>query len=356
MKKLTLVFVLTFIFQAISFSQPCLPDGIVFSTQLEIDNFQVNYPNCTEIEGDVLIKGDDITNLNGLNVITTIDGNLYVGDLSWGNPALTSLTGLDNLTNIGGDLYIRENSALTSLSGLDNLTYIEGYLTIIFNNSLASLTGLENLTTTERLEIIGNDALPNLTGLNNVTSIGDYLFISDNNTMSSLTGLEGLTSIGGLLEIKMNDVLISLTGLDNIDASSINQLRIYENNSLSTCEVQSICDYLAAPGGTIEIHDNALGCNSQQEVEEACETVSINEFNDNLNVSVYPNPVSNFFNVLINDFNGVAIVSIYNQLGRIVLKEKIMSSRIDISELSKGVYILELKSDNHLSRHKLVKE
>ena len=34
-----------------------LPDGIVFSTQDQIDNFQTNYPGCTRIDGDVLIQG-----------------------------------------------------------------------------------------------------------------------------------------------------------------------------------------------------------------------------------------------------------------------------------------------------------
>ncbi len=32
-------------------AQPCLPEGITFTTQAQIDNFQINYPGCTEIEG-----------------------------------------------------------------------------------------------------------------------------------------------------------------------------------------------------------------------------------------------------------------------------------------------------------------
>jgi len=31
-------------------SQPCLPDGIYFSDQAAIDDFQTNYPNCREIK------------------------------------------------------------------------------------------------------------------------------------------------------------------------------------------------------------------------------------------------------------------------------------------------------------------
>jgi len=39
-------------------AQPCLPEGIMFYSQEQIDNFQTNYPGCTEIEGDVIIEGN----------------------------------------------------------------------------------------------------------------------------------------------------------------------------------------------------------------------------------------------------------------------------------------------------------
>ncbi|RLD59692.1 MAG: hypothetical protein DRJ05_06040, partial [Bacteroidetes bacterium] len=107
MKNLALLFILAFFIQSVASSQPCLPDGIEFTTQAQIDNFQTNYPNCTEIEGDVTIAGDDITNLNGLSVLTSIGGALTInGDMGVTNSNLTSLTGLDNLTSIGGDLKI----------------------------------------------------------------------------------------------------------------------------------------------------------------------------------------------------------------------------------------------------------
>ena len=124
MKKLTLLMVLALIIQASASSQPCLPEGITFTTQAEIDNFQTNYPNCTEIEGDVEIKGDDITNLNGLNVLTAFGGNLSIGDYDNGNPFLPSLTGLNNVTYIEGNLIIWNNVALTSLTALDYMTSI----------------------------------------------------------------------------------------------------------------------------------------------------------------------------------------------------------------------------------------
>ena len=84
MKKLTLTIILI-MSNIIIFAQcdeSCLPNGITFETQAGIDNFQSNFPECTEIEGDVLIRGDDITNLTGLNVLTAIGGDISIGNLA----------------------------------------------------------------------------------------------------------------------------------------------------------------------------------------------------------------------------------------------------------------------------------
>jgi hypothetical protein len=72
-KKMPGIFVLV-LYCAFASAQPCLPEGITFSTQAQIDSFQTNYSGCTEIEGGVLIEGNDITNLEGLSVLEIVDG------------------------------------------------------------------------------------------------------------------------------------------------------------------------------------------------------------------------------------------------------------------------------------------
>jgi len=102
---------------------PCLPYGnYYFGSQSDVDLFAQTFPGCTELEGDVTISGNDITNLDGLNAVASIGGYLRIS----GNAALTSLTGLDNLASIGGYLSIFDCSALASLVGLENLTTIGG--------------------------------------------------------------------------------------------------------------------------------------------------------------------------------------------------------------------------------------
>ncbi len=76
MKKMIFTLVAAAISYNIVFSQPCLPEGITFTTQEQIDNFQTNYPGCTEIEGDVIIGGNNISNLDGLSLVNAVGGFL----------------------------------------------------------------------------------------------------------------------------------------------------------------------------------------------------------------------------------------------------------------------------------------
>ena len=343
-------------------SQSCLPQGIEFNTQAEIDSFQILYPGCSHIEGDVKIKGSGINNLNGLNNTDSIDGYLKIEN----NLSLSSITGLLSLKYVGGDLYISGNYSLKNLTGLDSLHYIGGDVIFYYNGlnslegmegisnifgslwiigndsvtdlnglnsistitgelviqdnsslcnlmglesllgigiellvadnpSLTSLSGLETLTCiNDGLAIWGNYSPVNLSGLNNVTTIGSYiciafnpslkeldgldslinigqyLLIFNNDSLQSLSGLNSLSSIGGWIDITNNPLLKSLSGLDYIDPNTITGLYIKNNASLSTCHVQSICDYLAAPNGAVSISGNDNGCKTRAEVEAAC--------------------------------------------------------------------------------------
>lgn len=464
----------------------CLPEGITFTTQEQINNFQINYPGCTEIEGDVTIQGDDITNLNGLDVLSSIEGNLLIienysltsltglegvsligGDFHLGgNDTLISLMGLEGLISIGGNINVANNDMIMNFEGLSNLNYIGNSVSITYNSNLQNLAGFEDITTIngdlwfewngiinltglenlisingnlgfkgeynlqdlialqnltniggglgfgttetasdagtslpsltglEEMESIqgglgihGNYALTDITALNGLNYLGGDIYISVNDSLSNLEGLGGLTSIGGSLMIMHNDVLTSLaglnnldsisggldiwsnnaltslSGLDNIESGTIQDLYINNNISLSTCEVLSICDYLSTPNGTVEIHDNASGCNSQQEVEEACDEVSIAEFNSNETFTISPNPCSGSVNLryMISDeeylifdmidLNGIIIRTLTIQNTKFGINEM----EVDLSDLPAGIYFCTLKTMDEIQVRKLIK-
>lgn len=424
-------------------AQSCLPEGIIFTTQAQIDSFQVNYPGCTEIEGNVTIQGNDITILDGLSSLTSIGGDLVIS----GNNSLTSIEGLNNLDTIFGGFYISSNPLLNNLTGLDNLTFIQndfnfgwllqpggcvgnpaisdfrglsslnsigGSLNIVCSDILTSLMGLEGLITIGGgFSIFYNDALTNFTGLDGLTSIGGVFHIYQNNVLTSFTGLdsldsigggvkiiinialisftglEGLTSIGGELQIWGNYVLenltglggltsiggsltigsnnygnialTSLTGLENIYAGSITNLTIRSNYLLTTCEIHSVCDYLATPNGIIVIQDNATGCNSSEEVITACE-VGVEESavtSQQSAVNIYPNPSSS--SIIISTPttpNKNTFLTIYNINGQRLIECQITEQQtvVDVSGLPQGVYFVRIADDKTVMVTKFIKQ
>ncbi len=408
----------------------CLSQGITFSTQSQINNFQNNYPGCTQILGYVKIMGSNITNLNGLSVLTSMGGYLFItynlsltslsglegltsigGTLSIeSNNALTNLTGLKGLTSLGGSgLWIDSNPVLTSLTGLENLISVDGgtqggYLSIHDNSLLTDLSGLEGLVSIGRdLEIYNNNALTSLTGLeglnsiggdlssssntslislvglNNLTSIGGSLVFYWNSSLTSVIGLEGLTTIGesitfggnntltnftglqnlisisGSLNFYGNAALTSLSGLENINNSSITNLVIQGNPLLSSCDVQSVCDYLVSPNGTIDIQNNAPGCNNQAEVEAACAALSVDKSANDKGFKLYPNPASTSITIETITKGSLSFLTLNSQqlITHQITEPK---TQIDISNLPKGVYFVRVTNDKTVEVGKFIKQ
>jgi hypothetical protein len=227
MRKLLLVVIILAIVSQV-YSQPCLPDGIGFGTQADVDNFKSNHPGCTDIGGDVTIVGPDITNLNGLLGIKSIAGTLNFNECA----SLPNLKGLDSLNEIGGDISFISNQGLINLEGLENLKTIGGiYVDFTGNNNLINLEGLEGLVSTSaQFTFIGNNALSNFSGLDNLTHIGN-LAVMGNPALSSLTGLGSLQSIQWDLMLVSNGSLANFDGLTNLEMIG-RDLDIKSNNSL----------------------------------------------------------------------------------------------------------------------------
>ncbi len=281
-RKLALLAIIVLFVEAKVLSQSCLHQGITFATQEQIDNFQTNYPGCTEIEGDVSINGSDIINLNGLSVLSSVGNWLEIGGIYDGNPILTDLSGLENLESIGGPFYIYSNDSLSDISALSSLTFVDGDL-----------------------------------------------------------------------RIEYNPYLTTLVGLDNIDAESINLISISGNSTLTTCEVQSVCDYLASPYANIYIHNNMTGCNNKEEVISACQEVSILHLNYSP-FTIYPNPTKGQIIVSCESEQNITEINIYDQFGQKVLHKTIVANKINISALDQGLYVIEIVSDNLRIRKKII--
>lgn len=258
------------------YAQNCLPSGIVFSNQTQIDEFVTNFPGCKTIDGNVRIEEsipNNITNLNGLINLEKIGGNIVL----FGNNSLPDLNGLNNLDTIKGDLTIQANSKLDSLKGLDGLKYIgknfyigetriknlkwiekldtiKGIFNIEYNDSLKNFSGLNGLKYIGKsILIIGNTKLSNISTLNNISKIKGNLFIHANTVLNDLNGLSNLDSVSGSIEIWNNKALTSLSGLNSLKYIGVN-LAIGSNQNLIDLNGINTLDSI---GGYLEILNNS---------------------------------------------------------------------------------------------------
>lgn len=324
----------------------CPTTDILLNSQASIDSFSINYPGCTTIPSWVDMTIDDsisgtITNLDGLNQLTTIGRSLFIEDNSnlknlYGlnqltsiglaldiknNPSLTNVDDLSQMLSINSYLNIQNNDALINVDGLNQLTFVGSYLMIKGNNSLMNLDGLSQVAFVgEHLWIDANFSLTNVDGLSQITSVGRDIYISGNSVLTNVDGLSQITSVGNNLTILFNPYLTNLDGLNQI--TSIEGDIQIEYNSLSQC--CALCPLLAADatypaviGGTITIGNNLTGCNSEAEIN-ACNPCTTCAVDLTLNTTEAGSINYTVSNSIISTDNIIGIENVLYDAGNII--------------------------------------
>lgn len=335
----TIAFLLLLIFAPLLVqSQSCLPGGITFLTQEDVDNFIVNHPGCVEIEGSVYLLNTPVENLNSLINIKHIHGDMLIT----GNQNLTNLDGLANLETIGQVVRIQDNPALTNLDGLSKLSAVKGdFFYIGSNSALENLEGLSELDSISGIfQVWDIDLLTSLQGLEQLKKTGNTLAVFNNDLLESLDGLEGLTNVGYDLRIENNPLLEDISALNHpvaIDAA----LAIIGNSSLSDCAVKAVCDYVAAPVTSVFISANGAECISVQAVETACLTADDLPLIADKQLMLMPNPTSGLLHIVtaaeMPDKAQAMDIS-----GKLIPLGIVENKVLDLSNLENGFYWIEL--------------
>lgn len=259
-------FLLVLSFFAIQFSNAqCPTDAVTLTTQTEIDNFIVLYPDCTEISSDLsVIPGNEgpITSLSGLQNITSISGNLHLEaagltDLSGlenlasvggnveidGCPFLTDISALSSLAAIGGELYIEDSSAtelsvLTSLESVNSIylsytgmmapgPYLNlelsittlQYLFVDCGSSITSISGLNYITEVQENAVIKGPSLTSLQIFDSLETVGGDFVIGQIQSLPTIDGFNSLESVGNKLSIGWGLELTEIQGFSNLQSA-----------------------------------------------------------------------------------------------------------------------------------------
>jgi hypothetical protein len=98
-------------------------------------------------------------------------------------------------------------------------------------------------------------------------------------------------------------------------------------------------------------------CNSIWEKLNAvmCSVTSINETNSNAKaISIFPNPANTEINIDLPS-NGSAQIEISNAMGQVIIKDQ-NNNKIDISNLTNGLYFISVKQGQQSYTQKLIKQ
>lgn len=304
-----------------------------------------------------------IVNFPSFENIQSIGGKLRIED----NAQLKNMNGFGNVKQVGGDLIINSNADMDTIFGHPMIKTVGGNAEIYNNGMMQTLTGLDSLSEIGGyFQIEYNISLEDIGSLQNLKSVGGHLEISSNEELKSLHGLDKLEKIDGNLEISFNSKISDLMGIRNIDPNSISNnslwndtdLIIIHNDQLSDCAVQSICELLILPDKIIDITWNNTGCNSQEEVMDACNPSHSND--DKLKeISIYPNPTQGEIYIEFSAPDPDQTCLNLTGLSGKVIKSWVREfsedkMKVSISEIPTGTYFLNLISNGQVLHHKIV--
>ncbi len=368
MKKTTLIL----LFSAIIVSQysraQCPAGDLIIQNQAQVNYFVDQCPDVDTIHGSLII-GDLNSNINditGLQFLKVVTGGLTIQH----NDSLQSLLGLDSISSIGGWLNVSQNLKLLSLAHLESISSINGAISISKNDQLMDLDGLLNVSLFDGdLIISDNNQLTNIDGLANIQDASGSVRIHHNALLPNLNGLIKLKSIQGDLTIQSNDALKNVDGLDsletidnhcsityngslsNLDAfaklTSIGgDLYIGSNGSLSDCT--GICGLINNNGisGSLSVGDNLSNCLNNSVLIPYCQAVPTLSI-ANPEILIFPNPAHQYLRLSDHFNEEIQQLTISTLAGKIIHSQKLKNKRLDLTNLSAGMYILAVHT-NHL--------
>lgn len=296
------------------------------------------------------------------------DGPNWTNHTNWGTSAPVADWHGITVENVAGtDHVITLNLPANNLIGnlpseLGNLSELT--LLGFFNNQLSGSfpLAISNLTKMKALALDYNNFEGNipseyasLTALENVYFSGNNLSGDVTNIYTSMPKLRLLyldgNSLTGNLDLSDNLAIERIfameNNLNNVDLRNgnngiISSLELTENPSLTCIFVD---DKNNIPSSW-DVDPNA----TYVETEAECDALGT-EYLERTIIDLYPNPSIDFFRV--DSPSIIETVSIYNVIGKLI---KVFPSQPEysIAELSSGIYIIHIKSENVMTTKKLI--
>lgn len=106
--------------------------------------------------------------------------------------------------------------------------------------------------------------------------------------------------------------------------------------------------------GVIKVKSYAYNNVANQSITAGQSTLDTDEFSQNLKLKIYPNPIKNTFSIIGNEL--INEIEIFDLVGKSVFYKQNPNNEINIEFLPKGFYVSRIKSENGISRIRIIKE
>ncbi len=302
-----------------------------------------------------MVKGFlEIVNLKNISELPSFDSLEMAHRISILNlDNISFLPEFFKLKLVKGNINIGSNNHVFKFSYFPSLKIIEGSLEIGLKKSIIDFDGFTALDTIlGSLRILGSsfDMTEKISGFKNLKYIGQDFLISELFNLNEITGFSSLQKVtrsvklnllvkiqnldafknlssATILNISSCWLLNDISGVTGIDFTKLNNFHLSGNDSLSYCHYEPICTYIDQNLGKHDIKFNKKGCNSAEEILEACRTVGVEEW-DEVQVSIYPNPTCSHFYIESDTDIDIDDVEIWTMAG----------SKVPFSKVGDAIY------------------
>lgn len=263
-----------------------------------------------ELTGDIVIPE---TVSDGTNTYTVVSVKGWA--FAQGEGAVSSISSIslpNSVTTISNDAFAN-NTLLTSVILGEGLTYIG--VGAFYKTGLTSITIPDTVTTIDNVAFFANTSLTEINFGSGLTSIGSQVFAYCN---------------------PLTNVSVSATSPPSVNTNS------FEGLTLSNINLYVPSASTSAYSTTTVWQDFNIG------------VLSVQDFNIDSIIQVYPNPVVETLQVKIPQSLVLNAIKIYNLNGQLVLVEK--SNQMNVNELSKGHYFVIIETNKGAIVKKIIKD
>lgn len=312
----------------------CCPSSFNLTSQEAVIDMAYKYKTCQYIPTDLVIESTQVNDLSHLKYIKEIAGDLIIQGTD-----INTMSGLDSLVKITGNLIIKSNDSLQDPESFPMLESVGGHISILKNNSLQNNTEFSALGSIGESYILSqNENLIYFNGPPLIDSIYGSLIISNNTSLEEISGFENLSSCDTLI-IKKNEKFTTFNSLPFFVIQD--SLGIFQNDQLTICNHQTICDFILLKPERSFINNNDDQCFSLNEVTQSC--ISATQENTISNkVLIKPNP----FNAQVSIAENYTLKQVLNMIGESVPFNSFNDNNYAIENETKGLYMFIIQGKN----------